>query len=326
MRPIIAETGYQFARDNKYNSLNIYIDARPEADLSWEMLKTEIDLALKLGARLAFEIDLGFSANALLRDPAGFFSRGIAISKFEEEVYKPYKDQISAIILYRGDAFFKEAICKDASLYADFLSWKTDLFGDELIVDQMYRIFSMELFMQYLPRVSAILIDDIPLVALFDLKDCLRPSYQAEILSKSFFPYIIPGVKNARIAFKGFGWEEPGYLGSIGKAPFLPPENGERTFGVALPEIGKMDYDLFDQTVSFLEKNNISYDVFPESLMTESWHGLNHILVFSETLSSEGIRMLRGFNAAGGEVVTIGESLGLVEETHLEEFVRSRGI
>ncbi|MBM3193111.1 MAG: hypothetical protein FJZ59_02620 [Chlamydiae bacterium] len=326
MKPIIAETGYEFVRDKKFNSLNIYIDGRPDSDLSWDMLKTEIDIALKLGAKLSFELDLGFSSKALLRDPASFFSRGIAISKFEEEVYKPYKDHISAIILYRGDGFFKESIDKDVSLYTDFLSWKNDLFGDKLIDHQMYRIFSMELFMQYLHRVSAVLIDDIPLIALFDLKDCLRPSHQAEILSKSFFPYIFPGIKNAQIAFRGFGWRESGFLGAIGHATFQPEEAEERTFGIALPEIGKMAYDLFDETISFLKRHNISYDVFPESLMTESWHGLNHILVFSETLSAEGVRMLRGFNAAGGEVITIGKRLNLVEEIDLEEFVRSRGI
>ncbi len=327
MKPVISEAGYEFARDKRYNSLNIYIDARPASDLTWDLLKTEIEVALKLGAKLTFEIDLGFSEKTvLLRDPAGFFSRGIAITKFEEEIFRPYKEYISAIILYRGDGVFRDSIEKDASLYSDFLDWKKDFFGEEVPSHQMYRIFSMELFMQYLHRVSASLIDDIPLVALFDLKDSLRPSYQAEILSKSFFPYILPGVKHSKIAFKGFGWEESGYFGSIGHKAYLPLEKEEALFGIALPEVGKMPYDLFDQTIGFLEKNNISYHTFPESLMIESWHGLNHILVFSETLTDEGIRMLRGFNAAGGEVITLGKRLNLAEEIDLEEFVRSRGI
>ncbi len=326
MKPVIAMTGYQFARDKTFNSLNIYIDARPSSDLSWDLLKTEIDVARKLGAKLSFEIDLGFSEKALLRDPASFFSRGIAIAKFEEEIYKSYKEHISAIILYQGEGIFRESIDKDASLYADFLDWKKDFFGDNKLNHQMYRIFSMELFMQYLHRVSASLIDDIPLVALFDLKDSLRPSYQAEILSKSFFPYILPGVKHSCVAFNGFGWEERGSLGSIGHKAYLPLETSEILFGIAVPEIGKMPYDLFDQTIAFLEKQSISYHLFPESLMTENWRGLNHVLVFSETLTDEGIRMLRGFNAAGGVVITIGERLNLVEEIELEEFVRSRGI
>ncbi len=326
MKPIIAETGYGFVKGPDFNTLNIYIDARPLSDLAWESLESEIETALKLGAKLSFEIDFGLNEKPCFRDPASFFSRSIAVSLFENRVYKLYKEQIATIIVYRGNGNFKEAICQDVSLYTDFLEWKKEFFGEEDVTNQMFRLFSMELFMQYLHRLSAPLIDDIPLVALLDLGDSMRPSYQAELLSKTFFPYIIPGVKNACVHFNGFGWQDRGNLGFIGHKSLSIKEISPPTLGVVIPEIGKVPYDFFDKTIHRLVENGIGYQVFPESLMIESWQGLDSILVFSNTLSQEGRRMLQGFNAAAGQVVTVGDSLDLVDEIDSEKFIRSRGI
>ena len=99
-----------------------------------------------------------------------------------------------------------------------------------------------------------------------------------------------------------------------------------RFLGVVLPEMGKVPYDLFDQTVSLLKDSRIDYVIFPELLMIESWHGLDYILVFSDAVSREGRRMLQGFNAADGKVISVDENLGLDDEILFEEFIRSRGI
>ncbi len=308
MKPLIAETGYQFAKGPHFNSLNIYLDLRPDSDLSWESVETEIQTALKLGAKLCFELDLGLSSkNARLRDPSWFFSRGIGVSAFEERIYRPYKEQIAAVILYRGTGNFRDAIIKDASLYADFLEWKSDLFGDKEITNHVFWLFSMELFMQYLHRVSACIIDEIPLIALLDLSESLRPSEQAELLSRTFFPYIFPGVKNSCIQFDGFGWGASGKLGIVGGKGEPCFEDKGASLGVVLPDIGKVPYEIFDKTIHSLEAQGISYRVFPESLMTDSWQGLDQILVFSGSVSREGLRMIQGFIAAEGEVVTISE-------------------
>ncbi len=327
MRPVIAETGYEFVKDKNFNTLNIYIDARPSSDLAWESLESEIEVAIKLNAKLSFELDFGFSEKkALLRDSAAFFSRGLAVNAFSERVYSKYKSQIAAIILYRGSGDFTDSISSDASLYTDFYEWKRAYFGEEALSKQMFRLFSMELLMQNLHRLSASLIDDVPLIALFDLKDTNRPSYQAELLSKSFFPYILPGVKHANSLFSGFGWQDSGDLGMIGhkSAPLIP--RNPPFLGVVLPEMGKVPYDLFDQAVTLLNDSRIDYVIFPELLMIESWHGLDYILVFSEAVSREGRRMLQGFNAADGKVISVGEKLGLDDEILFEEFIRSRGI
>ncbi len=308
MKPLIAETGYQFAKGPGFNALNIYLDLRPDSDLAWESVETEIETAIKLGAKLCFELDLGLSQKeAYLRDPAKFFSRGIGVSAFEERIYRPYKEQIAAIILYRGTANFRQAIEADTSLYADFLDWKLDLFGNKEVTNHIFWLFSMELFMQYLHRVSACIIDEIPLIALLDLSEVTRPSEQAELLSQTFFPYILPGVKKSCIHFKGFGWDEPGELGSVGGKGVACLEGRTATLGVVLPEMGSVPYELFDKTIESLISKKISYRFFPESLMTDSWHELDQILVFSGAVSKEGLRMIQGFVAAEGEVVTISE-------------------
>ena len=327
MRPLIAETGYEFVKDKNFNTLNIYIDARPSSDLSWESLEFEIEVALKLNAKLSFELDFGFNEKkALLRDSAAFFSRGLAVNEFEGRIYKKYKNQISAIILYRGCGDFTDSISCDTALYTDFLEWKKSCFESQDLSKHMFRLFSMELLMQNLHRLSASLIEEIPLVALFDVKAIKSPSQQSELFSKLFFPYIFPGIKHSVSSFSGFGWQFGGDLGMIGHKSEPLPIKKLPFLGIVLPEMGKVPYDLFDQTLHLLNESSIDYVIFPELLMIESWHGLDYILVFSSVLTSEGRRMLQGFNAADGKVVTVGEGLGLVDEVQLQEFIRSRGI
>src|SRR3990167_3373385 len=139
----------------------------------------------------------------------------------------------------------------------------------------MERLYSMELFMQYLHRLCAPLIEDVPLKVQFDLSLIERPSYQLELLFHPFFAYITPDIDN--------------HLDS--------------SLGIVLPEMGKVDYGLLDKTIHELE--GVDYRIFPESLIIESWHGLDHILFFPKSMTADGVRMLQGFEAAEGRVIGV---------------------
>gem|GEM_PF-2595649 len=244
----------------------ILIDARPESDLNWKGVESEIEIALEMNQKLQIEFDFGFS-HPRLRDSAIFFSRDLAVTRFQESIYNSYKAEIEKIILYRGKPL------KLADF--DFPLWKEDFFVGLPQTDQMERLYSMELFMQYLHRLNAPLIDEIPLVVQFDLSEVGRSSYQKELLSQPFFSYITPDIDKQLDA----------------------------TLGIVLPEMGKVDYDLLDTALKELE--GAAYRVLPESLIVENWHGLDHLLVFSKSLTDEGKRMLKGFEAAEGRVIGV---------------------
>jgi hypothetical protein len=322
MKPIIAEAPYQFAKDPKFNTINIYIDARPESDLSWDSLEVEIQTALKLKAKLSFEIDLGLTEDRpLFKDTKSYQTRALAIASFEERVYVPYKENITSIIMYRGKADFKVAIFQDAALEDDFNIWKSDFFPDKEVSEHILRLFSMEIFMRYLHRVAAPLLDEIPVIALIDFSDIKERAYQAELLSMNFFPYIVPGIRGSLINFLGFGWDQQGRKGSIGRLSYEPLNDLEPNIGVVLPETGLSSYEDLNEVLSIFEDLKLSYKIIPESLLTDMWFGIDHLVVFSSAISSEGIRMLHGFIAASGEVVVFGDSLNLVDEISFTDFV-----
>jgi hypothetical protein len=322
MKPIIAEAPYQLAKDSRFNTINIYIDARPESDLSWDSLEVEIQTALKLNAKLSFEIDLGLKADRpQFKDAKTYQTRALAIASFEERVYQPYKENIASIIMYRGSADFKIAIFQDAILEDDFNAWKSDFFPEKEVSEHMLKLFSMEIFMRYLHRVAAPLLDEIPVIALIDLSEVKERACQAELLSKTFFPYIIPGIRGSLVNFSGFGWDQSGVNGSIGRVFFEPTKDLEINIGVVLPETGLSSHEDLNVVLGLFEDLKLSYKIIPESLLTDMWFGIDHLVVFSSAISSEGIRMLQGFIAACGEIVVFGDPLNLMDEISFNNFI-----
>jgi hypothetical protein len=178
----------------------------------------------------------------------------------------------------------------------------------------------MEIFMRYLHRVAAPLIDEIPLLALIDLSGVKSEACQAELLSKIYFPYIMPAVKGSLINFSGFGWEGKGSEGVIGQRSYDVYQNEEPSVGVVLPELGALPYKDFDRVIKHLFEKSIHYKIIPESLLTDMWYGIDKLIVFTSALSAEGLRMLKGFNAAAGLVVTYGDSLNLIDEISFSDF------
>lgn len=62
------------------------------------------------------------------------------------------------------------------------------------------------------------------------------------------------------------------------------------------------------------------YRIIPERFLNEKWMELDYLYVFSRFVTPRGRRMLQGFCAAGGIVVTEGELLGLANEIGAEGF------
>lgn len=53
------------------------------------------------------------------------------------------------------------------------------------------------------------------------------------------------------------------------------------------------------------------FRVIAEHRLTEEWHGVEKLIVFSEGVSLQGLRKLRGFLAAQGNIEVIGKELAL---------------
>ncbi|MCB1113630.1 MAG: hypothetical protein KDK62_02625 [Chlamydiia bacterium] len=92
----------------------------------------------------------------------------------------------------------------------------------------------------------------------------------------------------------------------------LPPLNSmDATVGFLLPSDKDADFEA-------LMKRGVDLRAIEEAYLIADWHGLNYLLVDPKYLDNESIRKLKGFQAAGGGVISLGEKIGLEEEIQFD--------
>ena len=145
--------------------------------------------------------------------------------------------------------------------------------------------FPMEDFAEYLHHIGAMLPDETPPFALFDCAG------DPTLFSKEIFPYIHLGFRSGPIGI--IKWEES-----------LKPRRFDARVGVALPLRGK-EMGSVKKYLSDLDAKGTPYRLIAEPYITEEWDDLDTLVIFPELISSWGMRMVQGFEAAGGTVLKI---------------------
>jgi hypothetical protein len=277
----------------------ISLDMSLSSDLCWEEAKEK-------GAQASLVLwDLNFDFSSVaLDDPLSFSSFFLAVETFVKELYTPFQDKSFGVCLYQGPLrpFFKW----NAEHEENFFHWQKEIphfpEGKEL--------YFTELFSEYLHRLAAALPDEALPLAFFD-----RPSNSdaktAQLLSREHFSYLYVGLKEEDF--------------------FFPPFNafaGKASLGLVQPlhrYCSQKELDKLDWYIDLLKGEKTHFRLISEAYLTESWDGLDNLILFSEALSSQGRRKVQGFAAAGGRVIVVGEPLGIVGEMSWDEF-RGRGI
>jgi hypothetical protein len=103
--------------------------------------------------------------------------------------------------------------------------------------------------------------------------------------------------------------------------PFSLYQN-ESPLALLLPSGEKSQAPLLKEAINALLAQGISFRIIPESLLITEWDRLDHLIVLSEAIDSQGLRKLQGFCAAGGCIITLGESLGTPIEIGFDPFLR----
>ena len=277
---------------------SIIIDAGPKNNLKWPTLEGEIDKALEEVEELSFEVDFGLDPMSFnFKDEITFFSLSIAVGEFIKRVCDRYLEKINSVFLYRGRGDFTHLILNNKIMYQEFLIWKEELFLDKPVTPHMLHLFSIQLLMRYLHQLAAALPDGFDTLVSIEGINKFRPAYKVELLSDEHFSYI---TSNQEV-------------------------NENASIAVVLPQIGKVDYDELDKLLLFLNENKIEYRVIPEKLLTEKWYGVDELIVLSHTITTEGVRMLQGFNAALGSIIFAGDHISGVKGELFEERFGAEG-
>jgi hypothetical protein len=288
------------------NAVLIKLPAALNADLKWDEEKARALQFVQKGALLFWQIDLGLESSPLnLKDPAHFFSYGIALEQFSREIWPAFKDQTLGISLYRGIYDILERLIWDASVEEHYQEYAAD-FDFSVHEETKKQFFSANLFAEFLHRLVSYLPAESAPFCLFDIQNFTNPALAACLFSRARFEYLHLALKGATLPFRGLAWENGSSFGGfIGKGRAAPILTSEILHGVVLPQ----DPFCTPQTLTQLNKaftdlqaKQTPFRMVPEALLIEEWDGLDTLLVIPQAVSPSGKRMLQGFRAAGGDV------------------------
>ncbi len=173
-------------------------------------------------------------------------------------------------------------------------------FADFIQVDEPMNLYCVELFSEYLHRLASVLPDE------------TIAEVRVDISKKQNFAEMM--LLFCRRRFEHFSLE----FSNI----HLPIE-GDQKIAVSLPQDEKYDIEIFQKL--FTDLSDYSFKCIPEELLNEHWEGVDYLIVDPESMGDIGRRMLYGFEAAGGTIISTRGSLGFTNETSLEDFFGVEG-
>ena len=97
----------------------------------------------------------------------------------------------------------------------------------------------------------------------------------------------------------------------------LSIEENKSPQGILLPPDELFTPDVLDQLEQLIEKIG-PHRIIPEKRLSEMWDGLDELFVIEEAISLQGMRHIKGFIAAGGEVKKFGAE-GFEPPTHCSQ-------
>ena len=274
-------------RDEK----KIYLDGKMSSELDWKKAISVADSFLvnkKKGQKLLWVLDLGlFKGLTLpLEDKMQFMAFKLSIKHFMESIWSCYKNDSIGVCLYEGDFSFREGEFKgegEATFTHSFL---------EKLYLRDQALYYLSLLKDYFPA-------EIELFLSIDMgsQNLREFSLLEEVL---FF---------SKDKFTGYSLLQEREEETL--------EDKHSNFGVCLP--GKPllqwpDFCELEKALAECKKEGKKIRVIPEEQIITDWDGLDYLLCDPAGLTEEGKRMLQGFAAAGGVVVSLGEAIGVYGE------------
>jgi len=331
-----------------FSAVKVTLDGRICSDLQW---KRAIDIANKYifeDFDIFWELDLGLfdATNHPLIDTSQFLSLTLSVRHFCDRIWKSYRDHSVGVCLYRGSLDFSKGFPWDDDQENNLRQWLKDHFGAvnclNTEIDASYETFSavdvrklsqtrrgvflLQLYCrdvtaEYLDLLANELSEGVRCFLVLDDFEVNDPAHALNLLSMEKFAGMTALLSQSRQKQLA----QLGFFGRNALKKDFTQINDLPRIGVCLPSVNffrPSDYCWLRETIVELEKKGLRYRVIPEGLLVTEWELLDWLIVSSNHLSGLGKRMLMGFTAAGGTVVTFGAAIGLSNEITKEEFWR----
>lgn len=271
----------------------IELPSEPHDSLDWTF---EIDVAkraVEAGKQIIWKIAAGLEGPFYpLDDELRFEALSLALRQFSKDVWPQFQEKTCSVCLYRASADFHEFFSWTERQQSNFKAWLEEEGLTESLVSK--RLFAAEAFAIYFQMLSHRIPDEAQVQLLFDLEAFDSASEALQVISKERFEHFQIAVRGMELPLEGFWWEEHEirYRAIEASVAIVFPTN------IQLPFMQS-----FDQLLKKRGGENVK--ILFEGFLSEDWEGLDRLLVIKGSLNHQGDRKLKGFCAAGGEIVYV---------------------
>lgn len=302
-----------------FNAVLLCIDGTEHSNLDW---KDAISLArnyVQQGLRLFWQIDLGLFSRlrAPLSDRTQYLALGLALRHFGDHIWKEFQTHTLGLSLYRGPLDFSKSLTWNSENETNFQEWlKTGQGVNREEERHLLTLYSRDAALDYLELLMQHLPSDLTVCVITDSADIQDPLLLAQLLTKERFDKFHRFI-NASSDI-GFGF--------LGEELHSSMRIEEVNLGICLPTIAQCDrfnMQRLRKAMQQIMDYGLPFRIVPEMTLTNEWNGLEQLVVLTDSVSVQGLRKLRGFCAAGGTVVTLGEPIGLPQEIPFSELTGS---
>lgn len=267
-----------------FNALRIVLDLSECSLLNWKGALLKAERSIQKGYLILWDLQFALLEGSL-QDETRFLTLLLNVKHFNEAVLLKFQEHTLGVSLFRG---------------------KVDL--SEGVID-------------YLKSLSASLPEEVSCFLFLDTTYITDRATFFQLINPEIFGHlnlILKGPLAERYPYASahFAWGQGGScLGfcSTRLENILPMQ----LVSDALCLSEGIDNTLWERALdSFGSK---PFRVIPESLLTQEWEGIDRLMIIPQTLSERGWRKIRGFEAAGGRIISFQDDVALLrpQETSL---------
>lgn len=263
----------------------ITLSCRPSDVLDWDVQTFPKEGPILWRFDLGLE-DLFFPID----DEMHFESLSLALTKFTQEIWPIYQERTLGAILYRGSADFSSFFSWTEKQMRNWDLWKTD--RNEFKESHLRRLFCANAFAHYFQMLAHRLPDEISLFILLDASGIGSLAERHHLLSRERFEHFQVATKGLDYT-NGLLWEDEKIVNQVEKA----------TVALCLPDESMCRGDVLSRLDARMKQIEKPFRVISEAFLTEDWEGVDVLHILEGTLTTQGVRKIKGFQAAGGMIV-----------------------
>jgi hypothetical protein len=317
-----------------FNAITCPVDLQPQARLDFANVARRANRPTCAQFAPIFDLELGlFQKKAKeLTHKIQFQAYAHAIDQFSEFWEKEFSHAPGIVIARLScnfahnfhwtyetqdnlDAWLKEHF--EERLFPESLSKANEMLAETEEGRWLLNLFCRDCIVQYLQLLTSHLPDHLLRLVLLDARAISSPLMLAELAREDIWTHFVLATKGAPYPLTSMIWEEGTGKGYIGRELARYHPATDPTIGIILPVQKMLSLSLYsalDNALKDLIKSQKPFKVIPEELIARRWDGLDILITPGQAISSDGIRMLHGFAAAGGHILFTDSPLGVPNE------------